>query len=178
MTWFLSEESVLIHKEYLRNLKLRYSILTKSIEGINRKNTKEVLRMRLPAKDAREILSLLPEIELHDIYFSSFSEKTNQTSEVVRSRFRSEGAFLNELYRLGIALDHGFVVVNRKWDRIEALALNDYTACFTLGDPILALDVCEHSYFSDYGFDKKRYMINSLEHLDLGKIDAMMESKK
>ena len=34
MTEFLSEENIALHKEYLRELSLKYSILEKSIEGI------------------------------------------------------------------------------------------------------------------------------------------------
>ena len=170
MTEFLSEENLLLHKERIREQRLKYSILEKSIDGIKGKSAAELLRMRLSRRDYNDIFALLPEIELHEVYFSSFSDKKNSSSLAVRSRYGSEGALLNELYRLGMALDHGFLVVNRRGERIESLALNDYAAAFTLGSPILAIDVCEHAYFLDYGFDKPTYLVNALSFLDLSKI--------
>lgn len=172
MTEFLSEENILLHQSYMRNLKLKYSILEKSIEGIKGKKMSQILRMRIHGRDAKEILDLLPEIELHELYFSSFANKKNSSSSAVRLKYKSEGAFLNELYRLGMSIDHGFVIANFRMNRIETFVLNDFTAAFTLGAPMLALDVCEHAYFSDYGFDKNSYLINALTYLDLGKIDS------
>ena len=178
MTEFLSEESINLHRDYIRKQRLKYSILEKSIDGIRSKRVSEILHMRLSAGDAKDIFALLPEIELHEIYFSSFSDMKNSSSSKVRETYGAEGAMLNELYKLGMALDYGFVVVNRKGARIETLALNDYAASFTMGVPMLSLDVCEHAYFSDYGFDKSSYLVNALSYLNLGKIDSFFSENK
>lgn len=170
MTEFLSEENIALHKEYLRDLSLKYSILEKSIEGIKGIRMSELPKVRCSRDELRDILKVLPEKELHEICFSSFSDKKNPSSARVREQFGTEGAFLNRLFRLGMSLDHGFVVVNRKGNRLDSLALNDYAAAFTLGSPILAIDVCEHAYFLDYGFDKPTYLVNALSFLDLSKI--------
>ena len=36
--------------------------------------------------------------------------------------------------------------------------------------PALAIDVSEHAYFLDYGFDKQRYIMAALPFLDLSKL--------
>ena len=38
-------------------------------------------------------------------------------------------------------------------------------------EPLLAIDLWEHAYFSDYGFDKKRYVKNLLPYINLDKIN-------
>ena len=178
MTGFLSEENLTLHKEYLKKSRLKYSILEKSIEGIKSKSIREILHTRLPDRDAGDVFGLLPEIELHELYFASFSDRKNSSSSVVRRIYGAEGALLNELYRLGMALDHGFLAVIRRGLRIEALALNDYIASFTRGYPMLAIDVCEHAYFLDYHFDKSAYLINALSYLDLKKIDVFFSENE
>ena len=175
MTEFLSEENIGLHQEYVRKLSLKYSILEKSIDGLKGKKVAEILRGRYSRADLKDILSLLPEIELHEIYFSSFAKKKNLTSLRIREAFGNEASFLNELYKLGMALSFGFVSVNIRGAKIENFALNDYAACFTLGTPFLVIDVCEHAYFQDYGFDKQSYLINALAHLDLAKIDGILK---
>ena len=51
---FLSEESVAIHKEYLRMIKLKYSILECAIGKINGMDINEILSMNLNQKDKRK----------------------------------------------------------------------------------------------------------------------------
>ena len=171
MTEFLSEENLALHREYLRTCSLKYSILEKSIRGISRKQVTEILGMRLPRAQRNDVLALLPEIELHELYFKSFCDIKNVRSSLVCERFVSEAGFLNYLYRLGMGLDHGFVTVNVKGDKIECMATDDYASCYTTGIPVLAIDLCEHAYFYDYGFDKSGYLINALPYIDLTRID-------
>ena len=41
-------------------------------------------------------------------------------------------------------------------------------------EPILAVDICEHVYFLDYGFDKERFLCRFLPYLSLSKIDQFL----
>jgi len=168
---FLDEDSIRIHKEYVENLGLRYSILEKSIEEIKGKKVRELLKMRLSERDRQDVLDLLPEIVLHKLYFSSFSEKEQETSVNVRSQYGSEAAFLNALYKEGINLRDGFLVIYKNRGKIEYAASSDYKVLFVKAEPIIALDLCEHAYFLDYGFRKKDYLFNSLSHLRLSLLD-------
>ena len=171
MTEFLSEENLTLHNEYLRALLLRYSILQKSISGIIGKNVSEIFRMRLPYAERKDVFALLPEIELHELYFASFCASKNLRSAILCERFGSEAAFLNLLYRLGMQLEYGFIAVNMSGGRIECITAKDYVDAYRFGVPMLAIDVCEHAYFYDYGFDKSAYLISALPYLDLSKID-------
>jgi len=168
---FLDEDSIRIHKESVENLGLRYSILEKSIEEIKGKKVRELLKMRLSERDRQDVLDLLPEIVLHKLYFSSFSEKEQETSVNVRSQYGSEAAFLNALYKEGINLRDGFLVIYKNRGKIEYAASSDYKVLFVKAEPIIALDLCEHAYFLDYGFRKKDYLFNSLSHLRLSLLD-------
>lgn len=174
MTEFLNEENIELHRDYVGRLALRYSILEKSIFGISGKRIDEILRMPLSRSERGDILELLPEIELHRLYFQSFAKRKNTMSGRLRADFGNEAAFLNGLYRLAIGMKRGFVTVNIRGAKIECLAAEDYTECFTRGVPILAIDACEHAYFRDYGFDKHSYLVNALSYLDLSVIDKFL----
>ena len=171
MEWFLSEESIALHKEYVRDLKLRYSILEKSIDGIKGKNCNEILSLRLERDCARDIMMLLPEIELHNMFFSSFSINANNTSSVVRKQYGNESEFLSEMYKAGMSLNHGFLAVLQNRSKLEILPVFDYFDVVGKGRLVIALDICEHVYFSDYGFNKKAYLINAIRYLNLSRID-------
>ena len=34
------------------------------------------------------------------------------------------------------------------------------------------VDVCEHAYFMDYGYNRERYLLSSLPYLDIAKLSA------
>ena len=174
MTEFLSEGNIELHREYTRGCALRYSILEKSIPGISNKSMDEILRMPLSRAERGDILSLLPELELHRLYFLSFAKEKNPMSARIREQFGSEVAFLNLLYRLAMGIEYGFIVVRARGRKIECLATKDYSECFMRGTPMLAIDVCEHAYFRDYGFDKRGYLVNALPYLNINAIDQYL----
>ena len=43
-------------------------------------------------------------------------------------------------------------------------------------EPILALDLYEHAYFNDYGFNRDRYLRSALEYLDLERLNSDISS--
>ena len=175
MTEFLSEENIELHREYMRKCALRYSILEKSISGIKDKRTNEILLMKLSKAEQRDILALLPELELHRLYFESFDKQKNSMSACVRAQFGSEAAFLNTIYRCASQLEYGFVTVNIQSGKIECITVRNFVECFTHGAPVLAIDICEHAYFRDYGFDKHSYLVNALSYLKLNAIDKILK---
>ena len=173
MLRFLSEDNILMHKEYVRTKKLRYSILEKSIPGLSGKNVNEVIAMRLTPRDKSDALDLLSDISLHELFFDSFCDTQYGASAMVRKSYGADGSFLNELYKNCLDLEYGFAVVTYTGRGVCIYAAKDYIPVFELGTPILAVDVCEHSYFSDYGFAKDKYLINALPYLDVSKIDKI-----
>lgn len=170
MNEFLSDENIALHREYIITKKLKYSILESSIEKLRGANVKDIFRMKLDARDRRDALLLLPEIRLHDVYFSSFSKTRFSHSALITESYGNEAAFLNEVYRICMSIRYGFVCIFLVGGRVAVQGFEGFEDVFRFADPLLAVDVCEHAYFMDYGFDKERYLICALPYLDITKI--------
>ena len=163
---FLSERSCALHKEYLEKLKLRYSILEKSVPEIRKKEISEIQKMRVPYKN--EILSLRCDIICHELFFTSFCHG-HQNSKCVKEAFGSEAAFFYEIYQLSKEKENCFAIIsmNRGFPR---LSFGLPSMILRLSSPVLALDLYEHAYFLDYGFDKEEYVRRMLSCLNLNKV--------
>jgi len=165
----LSEDALNLHKEYLKKLKLKYSIFEKSFPEISGKSMREIWGMKLRERD--EILSLLRNIKSHELYFESF-DREFQSSEAVRRRFRTEASFLYELYEAAKADgDFLLVTVNSRGD-IDYETLSGKS--FLKTEPVFALDLCEHAYFMDFGFEKEEYLKKILYRLNLKSLDKIL----
>ena len=173
MERFLSEENLNMHREYLRDKRLKYSILESSIPELSGASTKDVLSMKLDRRDRADALRLISEIELHDIYFTSFGDTRFPRSKCVADFYGSETAFLNEVFRRAMSLKYGFITVYRRGRNILLDECSDYENAFRRSRPMLAVDICEHAYLKDYGFDRERYLLNSLPYLDITKLNSV-----
>lgn len=170
MAWglerILSEQTLGLHKNFLMDRRLKYSVLKKSIPELSEKSIKEILRMRI--KEKEEIEDLYSDILYHEVYFSSFGREY-QSSKAVKKRFRTEPSFLYELYEAVKNEKNGFLLIY-----VSSGCVN-YTVAsknrFLKHEPVLALDLCEHAYFLDYGFDRENYLKNSLALLNLNFLD-------
>lgn len=172
MERFLSEESIARHKDYVRLKRLKYSIIESSVTELKGADIKDVYRMKISPRDKSDAIDLLSEIRLHDIFFSSFSPAPYPRSQTVLHTFGSEANFLNLIFRQALFLPHGFILIYLFGGRIEVELCTDFANAFRHLTPTLALDVCEHTYFSDYGFDKERYLLAALPYLDLTRLSA------
>ena len=165
---FLSERNVSLHKEYLENCRMRLSILEKSGYAISGMSYSELCHARLG--DAREeILSLAHQIYLHEIYFDSFG-RGGESTDCIKPRYRTVASFLYELERAAMAADGGFLLVTRGRGGVDF----SHNASLIVGmrrEPCLALDLAEHAYFLDYGFDKLSYVRAALPRLRLSKLN-------
>lgn len=170
MLGFLSEENVNAHKEYHRSLRLKYSILEKSIIGIKNKTPREIIRQKLKSDDKREVLGLLSEIILHDVFFSSFGYGEDFSLQTLNETFGSRAAFLFKLLSDGMKLKYGFVCAYSDKEKIWVDSSSDMKNLTVGFIPAVAIDVCEHAYFSDYGFDKERYLRAAISRLDLSRL--------
>lgn len=165
MRTFLTEENINVHKEYMKTLRLRHSIVEKSIPEIKGKNIFEIERMRLKKTDREEILSNLSEYLAHEIYFKSFIITQNR-EPCIRKYYSSEEAFLYEAFTMGMNAKEGFVFIHLS-ERGKPEIQICQSGIKTKYLPKLAIDLCEHAYFLDYRFEKERYLKNALAHLDL-----------
>ena len=161
---FLSERNLNLHKEHLENCRMRLSILEKSGYNISGMRYPELCRARLG--DARdEILPLAREVYLHEMYFDSFG-RGGESSESIKPRYRTVASFLYELERAAMAADGGFLLIARGRSDID-FSHNMSCATPMRYEPCLALDLAEHAYFLDYGFERERYLISCLSYLSL-----------
>lgn len=170
MNRFLSDESIATHSDYVRIKRLKYSIIESSVPKLKGARIRDVCRMRLAPYDKRDALELLSEIALHELFFASFSHSPYPASDAVRRAYGSEANFLNGIYKQAMSLPYGFLLVYSFGGRIEVRECTDLKSAYYRSAPVLALDVCEHVYFSDYGFDKERYLLAALPYLDLTRL--------
>ncbi len=170
MHHFLSDGAIIRHKEHLNGLRLRLSVLEKSIRGTAGPGIGEIPRMRIPDSDKRELCRLKREIIAHEVYFSSFGRKNPRARESSEF-FGREAELLYRLYREALSADGGFLLLLT--DKRGGLRhISGREALLEIYDepPRLAVDLCEHAYFSDYGFEYGDYLKSALVHLDLGKL--------
>ena len=167
---FISQTNYELHREHLRQLKLRMSIFEKSYPQIKGKSPRQILKLPIDRNERESAASLLADILAHDLFFNSFFSP-NTSSALVRAAYGSEANFL---YAISCKAEkcHGFLfVVQDRRDTLGIVAFNDPLAVFlSNATPILAIDLCEHAYFYDYFFDRESYVKAALSHLDLSKI--------
>ena len=176
MRTFLSAESISTHREYLKKLRLKYSVLCKSAPMLAGLDLLEVWRKMSKSDIKTEAVLLLSEITAHEIYFDSFSERRTPCG-VLRKAFGSEDAFLYELYKTARGSRSGFLYVFADTHGSVRCELHeDGGFFFTKQKPLLALDLFEHAYFRDYGFERERYIESAISRLDLSKIKEYFEN--
>ena len=166
---FISTETERIHREHLKTLKHRYSILVKSVSALNGVDAQTIERVRLAPDVRRDACMLLSDIRLHELYFTSFTELA-PPSPTVRSAYGSESAFLYEIFEAARHAEGKFLCIGCTRRGISIFTADKYTSPSLLSDAVLALDTAEHSYFLDYGFDIEAYVRRALPYLNLGNI--------
>lgn len=168
---FISERYYEWHKEYLRGLKLRYSVLEKEFPTIKDLDCYKVSRLRLARADKARVQSLFWEILLHETFFCSFSGGEYAPSGRVRELLGSETNLINQMYGMAMSTEGGFVGVLERAGRAQFFAIRDFSIGL-VGRPILSLDISEHAYFGDYGFNKERYVRTALKYLNMSAFDS------
>lgn len=168
---FISERYYEWHKEYLRGLKLRYSVLEKEFPMLKGLDCYKVSRLRLGRADKARVQSLFWEIFLHEVYFCSFSGGEYEPSGCVRELLGSESNLINQMYGMAMSAESGFVGVLEKEGRAQFFAIHDFSNGL-VGRPVLALDISEHAYFGDYGFNKERYVRTALKYLNMSAFES------
>ena len=175
---FLSEESVAAHREYLYKKKVEYSILELSEPKLSGASFEKIIKMRLDKELKREAYRKKRNIDLHELYFFSFTEK------------RGENITLPQGYRSTAELQyHIFTVATEEECHSDFLTVLFDTRTGGLrptterdvgsGEiPVLAIDLAEHAYFSDYGFEREEYVKAAVARLDLRKISDFAEGFK
>jgi len=177
MKLFLSEGSIGAHLEYFRRLRLIHSANEKCYPSAKCETAENVMKLQIKRAEKIRLISNMNELRLHECFFSSFVELPRQVREI-KKYYTSEEAFCYELMEACMLTEYGFVYValdNRRRPLIRTV--EKYRELDLYAKPLLAIDVCEHAYFSDYGFDKKRYLRSLLSKIDLSRLYPACESK-
>lgn len=167
---FISEYALNLHKEYLRNKKLKYSVLEKSIPAIKGCSAYEISKLRIKGK--KEIISLYIDIFCHELYFNSFGMK-NQKSLLAENLYGTSASFSYYLYEECKNNAGGFIIICVDGHGKIKLVSERELFVNKTHVPMLCIDLAEHSYFTDYGFNLEKYLYNSLPYLNLSKLDTI-----
>ena len=170
---FISETAQNEHREYLVNLKHKANIWKKSGIAVVGASDREIFSLRLSRQEKESLIELRDEIKLHEIYFDSF-RFSYMPSVLVKKSFGSENNFAYELSRLAKVSKANFISVYV--DKYNKVGFCE-GAQIPFGASVkLALDICEHAYFRDYGFNKEKYIRSAVAHLNLAKLAPPSEN--
>ncbi len=175
MSSFLSPTAEREHREYLTTLKHRANIWKKNGYDIGKITEREILASRLYREERESLAELKHDVEMHELYFSSFSGTYMPCAAVKRS-FGSENNFAYELSRYAEKKKMGFVCVYT--DRSGRVGFCDSERLPAGATPRLAIDVSEHAYFRDYGFKKEKYLRAAIARLDFSRLTSAGEGSK
>lgn len=167
MNLFLSDENIKIHMEYLKELKLRYSILQKSCHLLDCDDIKTIFRKKLNHDIKKDALEILCDVKSHELFFNSFINVVPVCNGIKRL-YGSKEKFIFDLYVISQRNSCGFVYVFLNKNGIPTIKFTQNPIdIFINYDPVIAYDLFEHTYFKDYGFNRNKYFINSLRYLNL-----------
>lgn len=171
MNMFLSEDNIKRHLAYFRNYKLKLSIMEKSIPELRGRTMSEIARMPFDRETREEALKLHFAIKAHECFFNSFTETTAR-SETVFKTYPSMERFAYELYLEAMENGCGFLFVYLDRGQPKTLFMNRYDRAFMRIEPRLAIDLFEHTYFPDYGFEKERFVRAAIMYLNMARLDT------
>ena len=170
MNMFLSEDNIKRHLEHLRNYRLKLSILEKSLPELKGKAMSEIIRTGFSRDIREEALRLIWYIKSHECFFDSFTESPKRSDRLAKA-YSSREKFVYDLYLEAKDRDFGFLYVYLDREMPKILFMSDWDRSFMKIKPLLALDLYEHTYFTDYGFAKDRFIRSALMYLDTGKLN-------
>ena len=166
MNMFLSAENIKKHLEHLRTLRLKYSVLEKSVPEIAKRDILEISKLRISSQIREEATRLLWNIRSHELFFDSFTDRPTWTNKEI-----SREKLMYDILQMSYDKDYGFIYIyNDRNGRIKISHSIEYDGAFVTYTPGLCIDVCEHVYFCDYGFKKDRYVGGALSYLNTGKL--------
>ncbi len=167
---FISDEAETLIRERVHILSLKASIIRKNdFQGKNI-TCLEMLRSPVGRCVRADILSVVPELILESTFLDSFSgERGKRLPEHVRGKI-TEAELSNMIFREALLRECGFVSICTVGNTVRICSEPDPLSHFRWGAPVLAIDVSEHAYFIDYGFDKREYLLRAIPYLDLEKL--------
>ncbi len=168
---FLTRENIALHKAHLKTLRLKYSILEKSIPALKGAELQDIMYLKIKKSEREEALRLKSDIISHEIYFSSFTDKFIP-SALVAKHYGSESNFIYEVYKAARGKKTGFIYIYLAAAKKPQISyFSESTPFLSKNRPRLAIDLFEHAGFLDYSFDHDRYIENAAAHLNLSRLE-------
>lgn len=179
MRLFLSEETLRRHSAECARIRLLRQILEKETPALctvrlftsDEPGTRAAvslprsLRLRNPIRE--DVYRVLGSIAAHTLYFSSFA-RTGMRCPALRAGYSSEAGFLYEAKCMAMKTGDAFLFAVPDTRRGACL----YTGTFPPPGTVLSLDLCEHAYFLDYGFEREKYIGTALAYWDLSRLSG------
>ncbi len=161
---FISEGALKKHRDYAESVRLCEQV-KRSGKTFDDRSLMQLYRQRTKASVAPLYADAVESFS-HTLYFSSFCMYPTVSDEFC-GRFGGLTSFFHRLFTEACEARAFFYIGT---DAHEHLCLSDDIGVFLRKNrlPALAVDVCEHAYFTDYGFDKIAYIRAAVGHLDVG----------
>lgn len=173
---FVSERNYLMHKDAAGKDALRLGVLLRSVPKSVADDVGKLMRMRVTGMDMRSVSELKASVVLHKVFFDSFRDGRFSPSEAVRQHFGSEAALRSMMLREAMQKPRGFVALLLSRKKPLVLASESALDILLRGTPLLAIDISEHAYYGDWGFDKEGYLKAAISRLDLSALDRALEN--
>ena len=141
---FISQESLALHKEHLSSLRAQKGLCT----------------------SVREAERIEKNVLAHELYFSSFRRERVPCPRI-KEGYHSENRFCFALMEYAGSLQNVFLFI---YPMVHFPYVGFDTNEKHLSRAVLAVDLWEHAYFLDYGFDRESYLRAALSHLDFSKL--------
>jgi len=133
----------------------------------------------------REELIAANSMILHELFFDGLGEESAPGKDLAAALTRDFGSverWRGEFIAMGKALGGGSGWVLLSWSPRDKRLVNQWAAdhCHTLagGQPILALDMYEHSYHIDYGAKAANYVDTYMQAIRWSNADRLFDALK
>jgi superoxide dismutase, Fe-Mn family len=129
----------------------------------------------------REELIAMNSMILHELFFDGLGEPSEPSAVLKRALARDFGSYerwRSEFIAMGKAMGGGSGWVLLSWSPRDRCLVNQWASdhCHTLagGNPILVLDMYEHSYHIDFGAKAASYVDTFMEAIRWGSADRLL----
>ena len=141
---FISAEALKMHREHLSALGIKSAMC-------HTRGEKELVEN---------------EIRAHELYFSSF-HREHTPCQRIKEGYQSENRFCFLLSEYAKSVRCGFIYI---YPCARHPFVGFGSSDRALSRAVLAIDLWEHAYFLDYGFDFSSYITQALAHLDFSRL--------
>ena len=131
----------------------------------------------------REHLMRTGSVVLHELYFDNLGgtgRPGSSTRSTIARAFGSFDRWEREFRRIaaGLGGGSGWVVLgyNRHLRALENYWMADHMHCPAATEPLLVLDMYEHSYHMDYGAATARYVDAFFDNIDWDRVDERIDA--